>query len=351
MSVSSHILNVFAFLFVSLVVDVPGYQEVISNPRDYGTIRKKLKKGEYSPSPDGRWSTENDDLHPMQSIMLNALIDVEQVHHNWFLFNLRGSAYYRAGEIHANKWKAYSQKYILEKLPDSVQLSLAAFQKSCDKKRLEKSHGCRSFQSTRHHHNMKAVAVFDPDTKRIVKQYRSKASAKIAALMLYDAGYACEYSSLKNVDFADDPTKPLFGYQWLLTEKLRAGKFNVKPCLQSADLASPTPSNIVISKEDKVSNAIVRHFESEESAYKDWLLERSASLNAPLDQTDTETSSLLPDFVKEYLDGDKSVGGIIWNRVVCVAASSKMPVPKTPTDVGEKTGDIDSTNSQMKNPN
>ena len=101
----------------------------------------------------------------------------------------------------------------------------------------------------------KVFAVFDPDTKRIVKQYRSKTAAQTAALMLYDAGYACEWelseiNARVRIERAEDPSKPLFGYQWVPTEKLKRGHFKEKPYFRSDDLVSPTPNNIVILKED-----------------------------------------------------------------------------------------------------
>ena len=76
----------------------------------------------------------------------------------------------------------------------------------------------------------KTVAVFDPDTKRIVKEYISKVAAQKAAVLLHDAGYACEWalseSNVKSrMESAEDPTKPLFGYQWIHTEKLKTRTF------------------------------------------------------------------------------------------------------------------------------
>jgi len=302
---------------------IPDYLTMISKPMDYGTIIGNLEKGRYSPSSDSPSSTTDgeNNMDAMEDIVLNALMDIEQVHHNCLLYNLRGTPFHRAGEVQASKWKAYFNTHIKERLPETVQASLATFQESREAERREKTPRPRTFQATNAIRS-KALAVFDPDTKRIVKQYSSKTAARAAALMLYEAGYACEWalsqSNLKaRLDSAEDPLKPLFGYQWVPTEKLKRGHFKVKPYFRSDDLVSPTPNNIVILKEDTVSGVQLRGFESKESAYQDWVVEKSGSFNARVDQTDDGSAeeSLSSEFVKHYLDGNKSINGIVWNRV------------------------------------
>lgn len=98
------------------------------------------------------------------------------------------------------------------------------------------------------------------------------------------------------------------------TDKLKSGDFKVKPYFRDDDLASPVPCNIMIFKEDTVAGVQhVRGFESEEAAYEDWLNDKSKSFTAHVDQDGGAES--LSDFVKNYLDGDKNVNGIVWNRV------------------------------------
>ena len=93
---------------------------------DYGTIVKNLESGEYSPSPD----TPNAAMDAMEEILLMVLKDISQVHHNCFLYNYKGSSFYRAGQVQARKWNAYFNE-IKERLPESVVTSLEKFRKSC----------------------------------------------------------------------------------------------------------------------------------------------------------------------------------------------------------------------------
>ena len=205
---------------------------------DYGTIVKKLENGEYSPPPD----TPNAGMDAMEETLLMVLKDIKQVHHNCFLYNYKGSSFYRAGQVQERKWNAYFNE-IKAHLPYSIAESLEMFQKSCEAE-------SDTWQKTRSVHFQvstpairgKAYAVFDPDAKRIVKQYSSKSSAKRAAIILHDNGYACEYelteSNVKtHVENAEDPSKPLFGYQWVPTEKLKSGTFQVKELFHCDALA------------------------------------------------------------------------------------------------------------------
>ena len=180
-----------------------------------------------------------------------------------------------------------------------------------------------------------ALAVFDPDTRKIVKQYSSKASARTAALILLNDGYACEWdlttSNVKSrMDMAEDPSKPLFGYQWLPTEAIKSGNFKIKPYFRSDHLVSPTPCNIVILKEDTTSGVQqVRGFESKEAAYRDWLSERETSFSVNHDGG----GESLSDFIALYLDGDKSIKGMVWNRVHPREDNLATILPKSPGKV------------------
>ena len=186
----------------------------------------------------------------------------------------------------------------------------------------------------------KSVSVFDPDSKMIIKQYSSKTSAARAALILSDAGYLCEYALLSNAYVKNlmcampkDPSKLLFGYRWINTSDLKRGNFEIQErdsnessiwksnqatCVtkdaisffQRDDLASPTPTNIVILKEDTASGCELRGFASEESAYQDWRNACEASMS-PVVGGDG-----MDEFQKNFLDGHQSVNGLIWKRVV-----------------------------------
>jgi len=313
--------------------ELPDYLQTIRKPMDYSTIISKLIKGGYSPSSGGI-TIDGEKMEPMdemEEILLFAIMDVDQVHHNCFLYNHKGCQFYRAGEVQDRKWHAYSKKYTEESIPDKVQTCLTVYHRMLSRERKEKILREEKIRTPRHFQSNpeyskrgKPIAVFDPDTKRIVKQYCSKSSAAKAVLMMHAAGYASELELTSTnakirLDGAEDPSKPLFGYQWVSTEKLRSGNFKVKPYFRSDDLVSPTSTNIAIMKVDTVSGVQHRGFESEKSAYEDWLVVKRESYAARLGGGDGEDvgargNECLSDFVQNYLDGDKSINGIVWNR-------------------------------------
>ena len=345
--------------------EVQDYLEVIKRPMDYSTIAKRLESAEYGSDLE-QSSTNGVDvssMDPMEVILLNVLCDVDQVHQvrieyifalfaiacllniqifshllfssqNCFIYNLKDSAFYRAGVVQHKKWNAYFDKYIKERLVGSVQSGIQQFRLNCEQALMALKNGQRFIKPKQNFGvNCRQYAVFDPDTKRIIKQYTSRASARLAALALHSAGYQCEWDlteqNAKNrVDVARDPKKLLFGYQWIPTDDLKIGKFKIKeadPFVSNNELKSPTntATNVLILKEDTVSGTELRGFESEESAYQDWLQERTSSVAASDDNAeDTNISS----FVKGYLEGQASINGIIWKRVAESSASKPPPM-------------------------
>ncbi len=302
--------------------EVTDYLQVITKPMDYGTITTKLVTRQYVISSDDlpKSCSGVESLTDMEKAFLRAVTDVLQVHHNCFLYNPEGSPYYRAGKVQEKKWDAYFNK-MKRNIPELVSLQLIRFREDCtvERKRTIRS---RHFEAKNPENKQcKPVAVFDPDTKRIVKQYSSKVSARSAAIILSHMGYACESELTSNsvktrLDNAKDPTKPLFGYQWLPTEELKSGLFEFKPYFRSDDLVSPTPNNTAVLKVDAGDDQLQRGFESEDAAFGDWLNEKSKSLktSTSVDALDGSSESRA-DFLTNYLDGDKSVNGIKWSRV------------------------------------
>ena len=327
------------------------YLNVIKRPMDYVTIAKKLSGGEYAPEPDG--PSSKGEMDAMEEIVLLALKDITQVHHNCLLYNAHGSVYYKCGEVMDKKWRSYFEKHIKDRLPEVVQSSLTTFQEACEKERNE-TNNKRHFQvQTKSTSQSRAIAVFDPDTKMIVKQYTAKTSARLAALILHGAGYECEYelhqtNAKTKLENAEDPQKSIFGYQWIPMDKLKAGEFKVKPFFREDNLLSPTPTNIVILKEDTVSGVQkVRGFHSEESAYQDWLSEKSVSFNTSCveDDKDTDGKSDFGTFVKNYLDGEQSINGCKYSRQ---QPSPVAEVPKSPGKVVMEEEKAPATPKKMK---
>ncbi len=79
---------------------------------------------------------------------------------------------------------------------------------------------------------LKAVAIFDPDTNMIVKQYSSMASACQVASFLHRLGFEYEMNQLVISTFKTniskssmDPSLLMFGYRWLRVADLRDGNF------------------------------------------------------------------------------------------------------------------------------
>jgi hypothetical protein len=314
---------------------IADYLLFVAKPMDYGTIISKLENGGYSPSSSDDPTKGNYGFAPidaMEEVVLYALKDTCQVHHNCSLYNRKNSSFARAGKVHYKKWRAYFDKHIKDHISGGIVSRLGVFSDQCAAERkltVRKRHFQKNFQEGR---RSTAIAVFDPDTRKIVKQYSSKASARTAAFILQSEGYACEWnlttSTVKSrMDMAEDPSKPLFGYQWLPTEAIKSGQFKIKPYFRDDQLVSPIPCNIMILKENAASDVRqVRGFESEEAAYHDWLSERATSFIVDQDGG----GETLSDFLALYLDGEKSINGIVWKRVESRRDNLTIALPLSP---------------------
>ena len=295
----------------------------------------KLEKGGYFPSyqssEDDADSAKLPAMDAMEEIVLYALMDIRQVHHNCSLYNSKDSMYYRAGEVQARKWNAYYEKHFADKIPACILKRLANFERSCEQES-QTLYRSKSFQGSNPNAvRGRPIAVFDPDTQRIVKQYLTKASAKTAILQLYETGYACEWeltnsNTKTKMEHAEKPDKTIFGYQWISIDKLKSGDFLAR---KPDALSNPNPENIVIVREDSsVPSGAHQGFESEESAFEDWLREKAGSFTTLEQGEGREEDSGgegLSDFVKNYVDGDKSINGISWNRVPTEKKKNALP--------------------------
>ena len=297
---------------------VRDYRDIISTPMDYGTITTKLAKGGYVRDVthvDHSSSPKERGMNALEEILFSVICDVEQVHHNCLLYNSKGSNYYRCGDVHRIKWQSFFNKFVADRLTEPVRNNLKSFRKKC-KSELQASSRSRHFQVEVGDHPLrKTVAVFDPDTKMIVKQYSSKKAAVTAAMILKNAGYECEVElTSKNAKerlrmTGEDPSKLIFGYRWILTDELRSGKFKSKDwTFRDDDLVSPTSTNTAVLRIDSVSGSMLRGFESEEAAFQDWLKIRAASIG-PVDGNDSTI-----EFQKKFLDGKQSIDGVVWKR-------------------------------------
>ncbi|KAL7478646.1 hypothetical protein ACHAW6_004400 [Cyclotella cf. meneghiniana] len=326
---------------------VPNYLDVIKRPMDYGEIIKKLERGRY-PDP-GCSFVYKEEMNEMEEIVLHALCDIEQVHHNCVLFNENGSCYHRVGQVHMARWKAFYEKLIEDRISTNIKANLDEFRAKC-KAELDSQVQVRVLPGTNPTNRTNITfAVFDPSTKKVVKQYTSKSAAVRAALALKKAGYSCEYElDEKNAKLiieksAKEASALLFGYRWITMDCLRSGKFEMEEqtayggnetlCHVRSDsmassffqddaLMSPSAGNIVVLKEDTSIGCEMRGFDSEEAAYKDWLETRSAAVHL-----DPSIGDDMSSFQRQFLHGTKTINGVAWKlaerceAATCAAAS------------------------------
>ena len=283
------------------VEEVPGYDQVVKNPMDYGTVIEKLEGGRY-PNPGVNFTRE---MNEIDQILLHTICDVEQVHHNCMLFNQKGSSFFRIGKVHSVKWKTFFDKYIAERLSDVVNASLEEFRSKCKQEREGPQVRILSGNPAGRHAN-KIIGVYDPDTKKVVKQYTSKSAAVRAVEHLVQAGYDCEYvyGEVTTKTIVDRVTKNeelLLGYRWITMDRLRSGKFQLQE--------SAVDSTIVIWKEDTISGH-KQGFYSEEAAHKDWLVAREVAVAS----VDPSIGEDLASFRQHFVDGINTINGVAWNR-------------------------------------
>jgi len=209
---------------VSVITD---YGALVSRPMDYATVAGMIDRGAYDPA---RYNFSS--LDDLEKIVLQALVDVEQVFQNCFVYNTRGCQFYRAGEVQERKWTAYYDRHIGDRLTEGVRSALAHFRGACRAERAEKAQ-IRVVRVSKTSNTAVAVTVVDPTTMSLVKQYLSKASAIQALQHLSKAGYECEVDVAESgaakfrLDAADGSGTTLFGYLWIRTNKLHSGKFVV----------------------------------------------------------------------------------------------------------------------------
>ncbi|EJK58444.1 hypothetical protein THAOC_21430, partial [Thalassiosira oceanica] len=209
---------------VSVITD---YGALVSRPMDYATVAGMIDRGAYDPA---RYKFSS--LDDLEKIVLQALVDVEQVFQNCFVYNTRGCQFYRAGEVQERKWTAYYDRHIGDRLTEGVRSALAHFRGACRAERAEKAQ-IRVVRVSKTSNTAVAVTVVDPTTMSLVKQYLSKASAIQALQHLSKAGYECEVDVAESgaakfrLDAADGSGTTLFGYLWIRTNKLHSGKFVV----------------------------------------------------------------------------------------------------------------------------
>ncbi|KAL3911653.1 MAG: hypothetical protein SGILL_007197 [Bacillariaceae sp.] len=219
---------------------VPGYNLVVKQPMDLGTVCSKLINGEYT-------GILSDDC-PMDRVVAAVLKDIELVWHNCSSYNFEGSAVYRMAEVLRKRADRIRMRSFNDRLSNEVKRELEDFDRANENFRCSirstKHPGeskaeilSRKPRSERKIHvstkscNGKPIAVMDSVTGRVVLTYRSSKTAAQAVQVLLSQGHRCEWNARQGINMrlvadksAKDPSMLLFGYRWVYLEDLRSNK-------------------------------------------------------------------------------------------------------------------------------
>lgn len=362
------------------VRDVPDYRKVVKRPMDLGTVLTNISKGTYITKLSLLAKGNSSRGSNIDRVILEALKDIELIWHNCLLYNLEGknlitilfvfccilqlshcimltitliigTSYYRMANVMRAKYYVMRRVNIDEKLNDFIRQQLGSFADECKQYRKE-------FVDAKNSKNnpwipfsknelkvaaikrgvKRSVAVFDPATNMIIKQYTSMNSAGQAAVLLQKLGFNCEVNTMtpcvmKNVihKSAMDPSQLIFGYRWLFVEDIRDGKFAVA---KNAD-------KHIIRKKCTVSSATLAKFTSIESAYEDWLntKKKRISLSTAEDKESIEC------FTEKFIDGEDTIDGIVWKKITIDDEEPSSTVKIEPQDENTCGNDTDATST------
>ena len=156
----------------------------------------------------------------------------------------------------------------------------------------------------------KTVAVFDPCTSMVTKQYTSMHSAGTAAIMMEKNGNEAEIPvlTINSVKLhihksAQDPSLLLYGYRWMFLDDIRSGNFA---------LSLKKLKNATIRKVCTVSETVLGEFESIENAHKDWLEFKKIRM-AVLDEN--EEDDTIQYFEEKFVRGNNNIDDIVWEKI------------------------------------
>lgn len=179
----------------------------------------------------------------------------------------------------------------------------------------------------------RTVAVFDPCTSMIIKQYTSMNAAGLAAIALGRAGFDAELESISINSVkstihksASDPSVLLFGYRWMFLEDIRSGSF-----IASAN----NLKDASIRKICTISGVTLAEFTSVESAHKDWLEFKKSRVTL---QIEGDGKDSIEFFQEQFLDGKEDLDGITWKKfsIENKGENGKVKMEKGPTEKDEE---------------
>jgi hypothetical protein len=216
---------------------VRGYDKIIKNPMDLGTIATKLEDGSYIQLYHANKSWDD--------VIAAALKDIALVWHNCFTFNFEGSSVFRMAEVQRRKFGNIRKSSFDHLISDAVKDQVKTYVQECEQERkkivptsnIAASPGHRA--QGKHkitvpvtmNRTARSVAVLDPDTGLLVKIYNTIKTACTAAAFLANLGHEVEYTpfgegtlrTLLRKSHAE-PDSLLFGYRWLYLDDLQGRK-------------------------------------------------------------------------------------------------------------------------------
>lgn len=368
------------------VEQLPGYLDLVQRPMDLGTISTNMIEGKYfvQVQQSLEQNGKNSDMSALDESILLVLKDIETVWQNCLTYNQEGSSVYRMAGIQRSKCQKILFHNVSDEVSPTVREKFAGFVEQCRKYRMKvlQKPNQKSKHVSKHRivvpksrsGNSKAIAVFDPDTKMIIKQYSTIRAAIHAATFLQSLGYESEFElridhikkSIREGN--NDPSKTIFCYRWMFVNDLKTGNFKVKENISESDIHNDAddstidlakqlfpaktsnepiksdkslehgkrninPDQIaidetIIHKLDSISNKILESYETVEQAYADWKRTRENVMNE-IDHGETKE-----DFISFFVDGNYHCDGIEWKRAK--SFSSKESLSDVKQDENDK---------------
>eukprot|EP00546_Thalassionema_frauenfeldii_P001064 CAMPEP_0178934892 /NCGR_PEP_ID=MMETSP0786-20121207/24173_1 /TAXON_ID=186022 /ORGANISM="Thalassionema frauenfeldii, Strain CCMP 1798" /LENGTH=1153 /DNA_ID=CAMNT_0020612841 /DNA_START=338 /DNA_END=3799 /DNA_ORIENTATION=+ len=218
---------------------VPHYSTIVKNPMDLGTLSLRLVNGHYA-----KLYQEG---HCIDDILVQVLNDVELIWHNCYTFNFEGSSIYRMAQVLSRRSKKILEASLDKDVwNDSVKNRVSEYVEECNSYRNTLSKKATSISEHKIYVNFapggftRIIAVFDPETGLVVKQYTTLKAAIQAAYYLTTLGHEAEWSisdyTIKNCikKSKSDPKLTLFGYRWVYFDDLCLNQVKLPENVQNA---------------------------------------------------------------------------------------------------------------------
>lgn len=255
------------------------------------------------------------------------------------------------GQVLQRKFSVIRRASFEKELNSFVRQNLNIFVDECNAKRQDLSNSLKPWiPKSKYHVNIsnkgpanKTIAIFDKDTKMVVKQYTSITSACYIAEFLSNLGHKSEIETASKtkvreyiMSMQENPSLLLFGYRWLLMDNLRSGNFKLED----------KPSSAIIQKKCKISKSVLEEFDSLECAYESWL----SAINICISILQLKDFARNVDyFLRHFLDGNSTVDSVEWVRINVPVGPKATVVDITNPNPSEHNFEERATSELMKN--